>query len=458
MIIFSENFDQVKDAADLDELYGYEGILGAGQEDPMVVDSSDAFFNVDVSTPLELGDQHCRSLYGFSELTSKFFGTPLLPDSRRLVFGISIGGNDMRDGVFEAIGSTYRVPFLLWTRMDILFGNGIISPYSEGSALFLVSIFFRKNGTIDITFDNMDQSLTQIFPESGIPVNRYRKNFFEIYTDSTGVESGHGTVKVALNGNTIVTRENVINSNYNAWDANPSNPESYYNNIAVSMKTHTLDYTYAYYTYPQWIIDAFYVCNEEGGYHDDFLGPVHISTMYPDPERTGDKNNWVGFKNKEKVLDINQFPNASLVDNPALDFSEQAQDYIQGDVELLQELYYMKNNIDPVRIGLNNPIAVNFTTFVKHIFSYADQSFDKGLIALTKPSGNDVSRETGNKIAVDQHTYKPLDLYYGVVPNLAVPWTWELLDGTQFGFESTQLIHQLFLDEDMNLSENVTEE
>ena len=118
----------------------------------------------------------------------------------------------------------------------------------------------------------------------------------------------------------------------------------------------------------------------------------------------------------------------------------------------------MKNNIDPVRIGLNNPIAVNFTTFVKHIFSYADQSFDKGLIALTKPSGNDVSRETGNKIAVDQHTYKPLDLYYGVVPNLAVPWTWELLDGTQFGFESTQLIHQLFLDEDMNLSENVTEE
>jgi hypothetical protein len=455
VIIFSENFDQVDEAADLVELFGYGGLTD-GYGDPMEIDSSDAFLNIDTSTPLKLGDQHKRSLYGFEELTTSFFSTPLLRDSRRMVFGISIGNSGMRDGLSELIGEQ---SFMRYTQMDVLFTNEILSPWSEGSALFKVSFLYRDKGAIDITFDNMDESLTQISPELGIPLNRYRKNFIEIYTDSTGAESGHGTVKVAINGITVVTRENVINSNYLDWEGNPSNPLSYYRNVAVSFKFHSLDYQYAYQSNAQrWLIDSLYVCNEEGGVHDDFLGPVQITTMYPDSTKTGDVNNWIGFKDREKVQDIEEFPNASLIDDPALDFSEEADDYIEADVELLQELYYMKNNIPHGRIGLNNPIAVNFRTFVKHIFSYESEEFDKGLIALTKPSGNAIDRETGAKVAVDQYTYKPLDLYYGVVPNLAVPWTWELLDGTQFGFESTQLIHQLFLDEFIDLSESVTEE
>ncbi|MBT6150383.1 MAG: hypothetical protein HOH75_00135, partial [Chloroflexi bacterium] len=265
-----------------------------------------------------------------------------------------------------------------------------------------------------------------------------------------------GTVKVAINGVTVATKENVINSNYDIWSGNPSNPGSYYNSIGLKFSTHVLDFWQAYYYHVNWIIDHLYVCNEDGGYHDDFLGPVHISTMYPDPAQTGDVNNWIGYKNQVKADPLID-PNASLVNTPALDFTEEAQDYIEADVELLQELYYMKNNIAPGPISLSNPIAVNFTTFIKHIFSYDSEDFDKGLVALTKPSGNIISRETGSKISVDQHTYKPLDLYYGVVPNLAVDWTWEMLDGTQFGFESTQLVHQLFLDESIGLSEIVTE-
>jgi len=364
----------------------------------------------------------------------------------------------MRDGLVELIGEQ---PFMRWTRMDILFSNVILSPWDETAALFLVSIFYRQNGTLDIAFNNFGSGLQAISPVSGIPINNYRKNFLEIYTDSTGAESGHGNLKIALNGLTIATREDVVNSNYLAWEGNPSNPLSYYRNVAVSFKYHSLDYQYAYQSNAQqWLIDSFYVCNEEGGVHDDFLGPIHITSMYPDPEQTGDKNNWVGYIDNVQVAEEQkeQYPNASLVNNPALDFTEDADAYIQADVELLQELYYMKNNIDPVRIGLNNPIAINFSTFVKQIFSYEGQDFDKGLIAITKPSGNEISRETGKKIAVDQYTYKPLELYWSVVPNLAVPWTWELLDGTQFGFESTQIIHQLSLSESMDLSEEVTEE
>ncbi|MBC8441997.1 MAG: hypothetical protein H8D87_20205 [Deltaproteobacteria bacterium] len=455
MIIFSENFDQVKEAADLEELYGYDGLVDYYGDNPAIIDSSDAFLNVNTSTPLELGDQHKRSLYGFTKLTTTSFSTPLLRDSRRIVFGISIGTSGMRDGLTEVIGAIDLVqPFMLWTRMDILFSN-------ESSALFKVSIFFRQNGTIDITFDNMGAGLPEISPMSGIPINNYRKNFLEIYTDSTGAESGHGNLKIALNGLTIAAREDVVNSNYLAWEGNPSNPVSYYRKVAVTMTYHTLDWQYAYQrNAQQWLIDSFYVCNEEGGVHDDFLGPVHITSMYPDPAQTGDKNNWIGYKNNVQVAEEQkeQYPNASLVNNPALDFTADADDYIQADAELLQELYYMKNNIDPGRIGLNNPIAINFSTFVKQIFSYEGQDFDKGLIAITKPSGNDIDRETGAKIAVDQYTYKPLDIYWPVIPNLAVPWTWELLDGTQFGFESTQIIHQLSLSESMDLSEDVTEE
>ena len=235
MIIFSENFDQVKEAADLEELYGYDGLVDYYGDNPAIIDSSDAFLNVNTSTPLELGDQHKRSLYGFTKLTTTSFSTPLLRDSRRIVFGISIGTSGMRDGLTEVIGAIDLVqPFMLWTRMDILFSN-------ESSALFKVSIFFRQNGTIDITFDNMGAGLPEISPMSGIPINNYRKNFLEIYTDSTGAESGHGNLKIALNGLTIAAREDVVNSNYLAWEGNPSNPLSYYRNVAVSFKYHSLD-------------------------------------------------------------------------------------------------------------------------------------------------------------------------------------------------------------------------
>lgn len=455
MIILSENFDQVKDTADLDELYGYEGIIGdGGTYPPMVIAPSDEFFNAETSTPLELGDQHKQSLYGYKQ-TNNQFSTPLLPDSRRLVFGISVGGLQMRDGVADVIAGG-DMPFMKWTKMDIKFGNGIISMWGDGNVLFMISVYYRKNGTIDIHYDNMDATLTAIAPDEGIPINKFRKNFLEFYSDSTGAESNNGTVKVALNGVTIVTKENVVNSKYTEWAGNPSDPGSYYNNVAVKFRFHTLDYYQAYYSSVNWLIDHFYICNEDGGYHDDFLGPVHITTMYPDPEQTGDVNNWVGYKNQVKADPLVD-PNASLVNSPALDFTEAAQDYIEADAELLQELYYMKNDIAPGPIGLNNPIAVNFTTFIKHIFSYDSEDFDKGLVALTKPSGNIISRETSGKISVDQHTYKPLDLYYGVVPNLAVAWTWEMLDGMQFGFESTQLVHQLFLDESIGLSEIATE-
>ena len=457
MLLLAENFDQFNDISDLAELFGY---AFSGQDttvsnitrlDDQFVSGQNPYISNPISSPMAFGERASGYLALRRSTDTMEMKLPNFSSSRRLVFGMSLGSGALRRGLQDS-GGILNTTYLKYGRMKVRFVN------PSQTNLFSIEVRFRIGHTIDVVFDNYSTQITDISPENGIPFNRFRKNFFEFYSDSAGAEGGFGTVKFAINGKTIFIRDNVFNSDYTKWGGDPSNPGSYYGRIIVEFGYHNLDASYFeskdYKTV--WAIDSIYVCNETSGYYDDFFGPVHISTMYPDPAIPGDVNNWTGFQNGVQVEPA-LAPNASLVDTPVIDVTATDATYIEADTDNLRELYYMKNYIDPVRNLIDDPIAVNFRTYVKNIFSYGATNYDKGLIGITKASGNDISRETGKKIAVNQFTYKLLDLYFGVAPMLAVAWTWELLTGMQFGMESVQVKHQLYLEDVFDSSETVTE-
>jgi hypothetical protein len=453
MIIYSENFDQVKDAADLIELFGYSfyRYTNYGRTLSTYYLSEDvSISDVNPNTEMveNIGDMQGRSLYGEKPFAMYL---PEFKPSKRIILGMSIGSGTYAETQerYTSEAYLYERSFMSNCRFRISFKSDKMENYTtlEESGVLFSILFSANNKTIDISFDNHNENLTAISPEEGVPFNVYRKNFFEVYVDSQGADSGTGTVKVAINGQVVAERENVITSNYEGWGGDAMAEGSFFKHLLVGLGSSSDDWI------PDMIVDSIYVCNEEGGVHDDFLGPVHISTFYPDSVNLGDKNNWVGFKDQVKTEEAN----ASLVNSPAIDFSAEDEDYIEAETDNLEELYYMKNDIDPIRAGVANPLAVNFTTFVKDIFGYGDQSFDKNLMAITKPTGNVVTRELNSKIPVDQYTYKPLDVYFGVVPNLAVPWTWALVDETQFGMESAPKIFNLLIADETDISDSSTD-
>jgi len=429
MLIFSENFDQIEEFADMEELFGYTFLSAndSGYTEQLIgpfVGAEDDFVDTDLTNPMKLGDRDSRSLY---LPTADILMLPELKPSRRIILGLSMGSGGMRtgaeiDGTYYYSTAFFIPPFYF----KVGLGNGL-----DGNTymplLFEIEVSFNEN-SIDISFDNQNESLSNPSTESGIPFNRFRKNFLEFYVDSDGVVGSAGSLKIAINGRTVLTRDNVITSDYEAWSSNPANEGSYFDTVRLEWHVFNNERSDV-------VVDSMYVCNEDGGVHDDFLGPVHISTFYPDPDNVGDKTNWVGFKDQVITTD----PHASLVNTSAIDFTDEDVDYIEAETDNEEELFYMKNNLDPDRIGLNNPIAINFRTFVKDVFGYGEDSFDKSLMVITKPSGNSITQEISSQIDVDQFTYKPLDVYFDVVPNLAVPWTWALVDETQFGIESAPI-------------------
>ncbi|OQY13629.1 MAG: hypothetical protein B6I31_00835 [Desulfobacteraceae bacterium 4572_19] len=430
MLLYAENFDQIKDVSDLVEMYGW---VVQSPNAITAIRKTDDTPSTDTSVPVACGERDSNCLYIAAVYNHwDYFVLPYFTPSRRVVFGMQFGNANLRDGTRRSggPGQWTNTPYLKNTTLSITFRHNTVD-------LFTIKMTFLMEDGVTFEFENYDSGKENIATIEKTLFDVHRKNFIEFYTDSTGSGDSNGIVKIALNGKTIIIRENVCNSNVSAWGNNPSNEVSFYNNI----KFFTASTYSTYQSVADVIIDSLYICNEDGGYHDDFLGPCQITTLYPGSN--GDINNWNGFPDGED--------NASLVDTPEISGTEEDVTYIEAESEQLVELYHMNNTCEPTQNMLNNPIAVNFRTFVKNMFDYEDMEFDKGLVALTKPSGNEISREYSGKIAIDQYSYKMLDLYYGIVPNLATHWTWEFLDGTQFGMETVQIKSNIFVDDGFSL-------
>lgn len=261
--------------------------------------------------------------------------------------------------------------------------------------------------------------------------------FLEIYIDVTDYKNG--TVKVAVNGTTVHTLTGIVTCAYNGFGDNPADARAKINTINFGKAT-SGGTSYLF-------LDSMYVCDGEGGYQDDFLGDIFVRPAYP--TRDGDRADFSSYVNGVEVAD----PQHEQIDVESFDPAVEP-DYIQGDIDGIQELVYFDYPGVPEESTI---IAVNHRTAARSVASVGTPP-PNTLVPLFKSTGNDTIITNTLAKKFTGWTYQFLDIYYTLVPGLTVEWTHLLLEESQYGFMLREPIWTGVMLEDITLTDEVTDE
>ena len=245
-----------------------------------------------------------------------------------------------------------------------------------------------------------------------VPVPFVQSNaftFMEIMVDVTDYTNGR--VKCGVNGKVVHDVTGIKTAAGDGFGNNPFDPRAKINRVQFG---------------PFVNLDSVYICDDEGGYHNDFLGDIFVKTIYPLGD--GEQVAWEPYINGLPVSD--DTVRTGLIDDPVFD-PDSEPDYIQSAQDLAQETMWF-----PETIGLpaaSTIVAVNHRTAARSVASPGTPP-PNSLIPLYKSSGNDIVITNSLAKKLSGWTYQFLDVYYNLVPVLTVDWTKLLLEGSQFGF------------------------
>jgi hypothetical protein len=239
--------------------------------------------------------------------------------------------------------------------------------------------------------------------------------FIEILVDVTDYVNGR--VKCAVNGRVVHDVTGIKTAAGDGFGNNPFDPRAKLNRIYFGNPGgNNVQFMY---------MDCIYICDDEGGYHNDFLGDIFVKAVYPTND--GDQVAWEPYLNGLPAPEGTE--HVSLIDDPVFDPAIET-DYIQSSQDLSQETMRFADADIPVDSTL---IAVNHRIAARSVASPGTPP-PNTLIPLYKSSGNDIIVINSLAKKLIGWTYQFLDVYYGLVPGLTVNWTKLLLEGSQFGF------------------------
>lgn len=263
--------------------------------------------------------------------------------------------------------------------------------------------------------------------------------YIELYVDVT--DYTNGTVKVAVNGKTVHTLTGIMTAAGLGFGNDPFDSRAKLTNVGFGEPNDYTDYCYD--------IDSIYICDDEGGYHNDFLGDIFVKTFYPVGD--GDKIDWSPYINGLAAPGNTQ--RVTLIDDPVFDPAVEP-DYIQADQDLSQETMSFGPALIPAESTL---IAVNHRTAARSVASPGTPP-QNTLIPLYKSQGNDIIVANSLAKKFTGWTYKFLDVYWNLVEGLTVDWTKLLLAESQFGFMLRESIWTGVILEELGFADEVVDE
>ena len=263
--------------------------------------------------------------------------------------------------------------------------------------------------------------------------------FVEVLVDVTDYTNGQ--VKCAINGKVVHNVTGIKTAAGDGFGNNPYDPRAKINTIMFATDG-AGNYGTGMY------IDCIYICDDEGGYHNDFLGDIFVKALYPTND--GDRRDWSPYINGLLAPDDTQ--RVTLIDDPVFDPAIEP-DFIQADQELSQELMHFHDAGIPVDSTL---IALNHRTVARSLASPGSPQ-PNTLIPIFKSSGNDIITISSLAKKLAGWTYQFLDVYHNLVPGLAIDWTPLLLEESQFGFVLREPIWTGLELEEITFAEEVTE-
>jgi hypothetical protein len=129
-------------------------------------------------------------------------------------------------------------------------------------------------------------------------------------------------------------------------------------------------------------------------------------------------------------------------------------EYLEADQDLSEEMFVFPP--DPVPVG-STVVSVNHRTMFRNVASPGNPP-PNALIPLYRIAGNPavVTNSLAKKLV--GWLYEDLDVYYGTVPGLAIPWTEYLLEQSEFGFLLREPTWTGVSDESLGFADEVIDE
>ena len=243
-----------------------------------------------------------------------------------------------------------------------------------------------------------------------------------------------------MNGTTVHTLTGIVTCAYNGFGDNPADPKA---------KIDTINFGKEPYNDSFVLIDSMYVCDETGGYQDDFLGDIFVKAAYPKAD--GSRRDFAPHINS--VEQPEDTPHYNIIGTTVFSPSDEA-DYIQADQDLSQELISFGEVEIPDE---STVIAVNHRTAARSVASMGTPP-PNTLVPLFKAIGNDTVVTNSLAKKFTGWTYQFLDVYWTLVPGFAIPWTELLIDQSEFGFLLREPIWTGVVSETAEFAEEITEE
>ena len=277
-------------------------------------------------------------------------------------------------------------------------------------------------------------------PYRPAPLLGFDYTFYELLVDVT--DYINGIFKVAVNGVTVEEQTPVITCDHLGFGSNPFDDRAKLNRVEIAISHHgNYKTTYAF-------LDTLYLCDDDGGYQNDFLGPLFSKTLYP--KYDGDKANWTPYINSTVIEDA---PRYQILDDTPFDPANEA-DYLEADQDLVEELMsFVVDDIPDECI----PVSVNHRTATRGVAT-PGSPLPNALVPLYQATGNPLIPTNSLMKKIDGWDYRFLDVYYNIVPGFAIPWTSLLIGESQFGFMLHEPTWNVVQYDGQDIADEITEE
>lgn len=252
-------------------------------------------------------------------------------------------------------------------------------------------------------------------------------HLYEVHIDMTNASAGGGRFAVAIDG-VVVADENRATGRYNEWNGSGSLPRCFIDTIVLGAGKPDSHVYPGHYAASSSAIDSLYVLTGNNNWQYE---PLLDAVVTRCPLKAGSQD-FMSQVFDDKQVEDGVYDSGKLISSDDLYSvtsypSSRLEAYFAG----IKELFRVDlSDIDTINTEIHG--IVSMFAYNRIANTSVNQRF--ALMPVVKHSGRELFWERSLEVEVDDYVARFFVWAYGLAPDLACAWTWDLLENFDFGF------------------------
>lgn len=268
-----------------------------------------------------------------------------------------------------------------------------------------------------------------------------------IVVDGDGAQNSEGQIIVAVDGQTIGTREGVVTMNYPLWGGDEFSSLAKFERLRIPPRNDAVGIT------------DLVLFSGRAGYNDELLAIKEVATVYPDVDTAPFEANSSAYKNKALLSEEDRLLTTVqevIAEQDGMRLDDDT-DYVEASEVNVGDTLYYDTPLPRWNNNLTEIYGLVFSIWGKKVFDY-DQDYSWSIAPTFVSSGNDLQIIPTKKTRMDTYTYKRLTQPYDLNPYRLEAWTWDDLRESAFGVRLVENYVNLFVEDTASNSDTATNE